>query len=402
MLKRIAVLAFLLAGPVAAQTSRDSAGIHIVENSRPTWTASQALHLAPAPSLVIGDRAGDPYLLSRVAGAARLSDGRIVIGDGASLQIRFYDAKGTFIKAVGRKGDGPGEYQELRTLKVLSGDTIIVEAAQTKKTTAFSEAGALLWQWSPNQPPVHLPPGMIFPLAPLGGAAMAVTSYTPLRTSTTRRTDSTLLAIVDRNSKTVAELGRLPFQISEPQNGTPTSVTFGPAGVYTGSANRFFYGFGSEFSIRAYTADGKLDRIVRRKWTGASITRADIDIYMAEWARRWIKSTGAAAHADSESLKTEMYAKTLPAFSQFIADRTGRLWVRDVHTIDLAVAGSYGLYPLVASNWSVFDPKGIWLGDVTMPARFHPKDIGADYVLGVARDADGVETVVMYKLQSGK
>ncbi len=390
------------AAAMSAQVSRDSAGIHIIENARPTWTGAQALHLAPTPSLVIGDRAGEPYLLSRVAGAARLSDGRIVIGDGASLQIRFYDAKGTFIKAVGRKGEGPGEYRELRTLRVLSGDTIIVESAQSKTTSAFSGTGAFLWQWSPNQPPVHLPPGMVFPMAPLGGGVTAVASYAPVRTSTTRRTDSMFVAIVDRNSKTMAELGQLPVQVSAPQNGMPFTLTFGATGVYSSTATRFFYGFGAEFSVGMYTADGKLDRIIRRKWGAVPVTRADIDAYQAEWAKRWIKSTGAAARADTESLRNEVFAKTLPAFSQFIADRTGRLWVRDVQTIDVAVNGSFGSYPLVASTWNVFDSKGIWLGDVTMPARFSPKEIGADYVLGVARDADGVETVVMYGLQAGR
>jgi len=38
---------------------------------------------------------------------------------------------------------------------------------------------------------------------------------------------------------------------------------------------------------------------------------------------------------------------------------------------------------------------------IPMPARFLPKDIGADYVLGVARDAEGLETVVLYRLRSG-
>jgi hypothetical protein len=46
----------------------------------------------------------------------------------------------------------------------------------------------------------------------------------------------------------------------------------------------------------------------------------------------------------------------------------------------------------------VFDAGGRWLCDVTMPAHFTPMEIGADYVLGVASDADGVETVVRYGL----
>ena len=48
------------------------------------------------------------------------------------------------------------------------------------------------------------------------------------------------------------------------------------------------------------------------------------------------------------------------------------------------------------------DAAGRWLCDVTMPARFAPKEIGADYVLGVARDDDNVEAVVMYRLLGGR
>ncbi|MEP6833411.1 MAG: hypothetical protein ABJB74_08450 [Gemmatimonas sp.] len=35
-----------------------------------------------------------------------------------------------------------------------------------------------------------------------------------------------------------------------------------------------------------------------------------------------------------------------------------------------------------------------------MPASFLPTDIGVNYVIGIARDSDGVETVVMYSLSS--
>jgi hypothetical protein len=66
---------------------------------------------------------------------------------------------------------------------------------------------------------------------------------------------------------------------------------------------------------------------------------------------------------------------------------------------DAAADGSFGYQPLVPSIWNVFDRQGRWTGDVTMPARFLPTEIGADYVLGIARDADNVETVVMYRVE---
>jgi hypothetical protein len=97
-------------------------------------------------------------------------------------------------------------------------------------------------------------------------------------------------------------------------------------------------------------------------------------------------------------LRKSSYAITVPAFSQFIPDRVGRLWVREAHVADAAGAGALNRMPLVPSTWSVFDSTGSWLGDVGMPAKFWPMDVGANYVLGSALDEDDVPTVVMYRL----
>ena len=122
---------------------RDSAGITIVENTRPTWSAAQVLRLASSPALVIGTRAEAPYELSRVAGTVQLTDGRIVIADGASLELRFFDATGTFIRSVGRSGDGPGEFRRMERLVRLPGDTLAV-VSSFATISYFASDGAFI------------------------------------------------------------------------------------------------------------------------------------------------------------------------------------------------------------------------------------------------------------------
>jgi hypothetical protein len=111
-----------------------------------------------------------------------------------------------------------------------------------------------------------------------------------------------------------------------------------------------------------------------------------------------VKSTGEEAERERRELRADAYADTVPAFSQILVDREKRLWVREAHLADAAWAGSLSGAAVDPSVWSVFDTNGVWLCDVQMPAHFTPKDIGPDYVLGVARDAEGVESVVMYGL----
>ncbi|NIY09436.1 MAG: hypothetical protein GWN02_14640 [Gemmatimonadetes bacterium] len=51
-----------------------------------------------------------------------------------------------------------------------------------------------------------------------------------------------------------------------------------------------------------------------------------------------------------------------------------------------------------ARVWTVFDPDGRWLGDVVVPTELRVTDVGEDYVLGVWRDADGVQTIRSFEL----
>lgn len=49
----------------------------------------------------------------------------------------------------------------------------------------------------------------------------------------------------------------------------------------------------------------------------------------------------------------------------------------------------------------VFRPDGVYLGTVKLPQGFNVMEIGADHVLGVARDEMGVEYVQVYGLDRG-
>ena len=96
--------------PLAAQSTRDSAGVRIVENARPAWTSRHRLRLEATPLLVIGDTVNAPYRFRQVRGVFRLSDGRIAVADGGSLQLRIFTADGRFLSASAGRGNAPGRY----------------------------------------------------------------------------------------------------------------------------------------------------------------------------------------------------------------------------------------------------------------------------------------------------
>ena len=71
---------------------RDSAGIRIVENTTPLWQPGQEWRLSAEPVVDIGSvSAGEEYELFQVWSPVRLSNGSIVVVNGGSQELRFYE-----------------------------------------------------------------------------------------------------------------------------------------------------------------------------------------------------------------------------------------------------------------------------------------------------------------------
>ncbi|MYA11691.1 MAG: hypothetical protein F4087_14910, partial [Gemmatimonadetes bacterium] len=89
-------------------TFRDSAGIRIVENTRPPEDSRLDWRIGAEPLVSIGSTMGDedPYLFTRVFGITRLSDGRIVIGDEGAKELRVFDQQGYHLETWGGYGEG--------------------------------------------------------------------------------------------------------------------------------------------------------------------------------------------------------------------------------------------------------------------------------------------------------
>ena len=404
LLSRTALLILGIAGPLQAQRPeiRDSAGIAIITSAAPVLAATRALRIASEPTLVIGTGNEAPHQLSRVRGAARLADGSVVAADGGSTELRLFDAQGRFVRLLGRKGGGPGELPGLENVVHLRGDTLAV-VVRIGRAVYYDGSGDFLWNVDHYTAPADR--GFTGPRAIVGAFGDGTTVIlTVVRPRPRGRGDRWIMtapvAIIDRNGATISALGELPFS-PVVMDEYPRPPWFAPPLAVANTDASFYIGLGTEYSIRQYTRDGSLARIIRRVWAPARITGDDIDRYVVEWGKRWIRSTGPEAERQRADLRDDPYERVVPAFSQFVADRAGRLWVRAPDLRDAPRAGQLNSMPLVPSTWSVFDRTGAWLCDVELPANFSPMEIGPDYVLAVVRDEDDVETVVLHALLGG-
>ncbi len=329
-----------------------------------------------------------------------MADGRIAVADGGSLQLRFYDAKGQFLSASGGKGTAPGQLREMNSAWLLRGDTIAIPASFST-LTRFTSRGQFVRTTEMPAPDPTSPRGRKFLIAVLGNGTRVATrpsSPTP-RTQGAQWADSTTVQLYDERNAIIRDLGPLPYIELTQVGEQPTPPWLSSVGVFAGGDQRFYAGFGDRYAIEVFGANGALQSIIRRAWTPVPITSADWETWVVEWSKLWVDEKGAERAKAIQKVREEPYAETLPAFSQFLVDRTGRLWVREAHWQDAIAAGSLSDPPAVPSSWSVFDDNGRWLGDVSMPTGFQPYDIGADYVAGKLR-ANDVNQVVIFALSA--
>lgn len=126
-------------------STRDSAGITIVENRLPTPGEVPTWRVEPDPVLSLGAVAGDPGLeFIRVDEALRLSDARIVVVDGRAQDVRVFAADGSFQGWMGGQGEGPGEFLMVGMVGVLPGDTLVLVDHRLQRVSRFTPEGTFL------------------------------------------------------------------------------------------------------------------------------------------------------------------------------------------------------------------------------------------------------------------
>jgi 6-bladed beta-propeller len=115
--------------PMTHPTVRDSAGVVIVEHTSLAGGDSTSWRIALSDTTRIGlfgiTPEGDERYLARDVGAARLADGRVAVADQLAYSVRIFEADGSFSEAVGRRGEGPGEFVSLGGLFRIGGDSLL-------------------------------------------------------------------------------------------------------------------------------------------------------------------------------------------------------------------------------------------------------------------------------------
>ncbi len=367
-------------------TVTDSAGVEIVTSAEPVWRTGNAWTVDPAPVVSIGTFEGEPeYELYQVRGATRLADGTIAVLNSGSFELRFYDESGEFIRSVGAEGEGPGEFRGSSRL-FNHHDSLLVWDFRLNRLSVLAPTGEFVRSFSLSAS------GRSQNASELVGGALLTTSSTVVYTPSSeggihRDTSDYLMVSLDGDS--LSSLGRFPDAESFVRlSGGGMAVTGLVLGRTTRQASfgdQLFVGTNQSYAIDVYDPDGRLVRSIRRDVPPVSVTD---EMFTAEVEQRL-----AAISARFKGIMEPVYevmpkVDALPFYAALETDAEGNLWVRN-----------YSMASEPANGWSVFDRRGIWLGDVTLPVGLTVYEIGSDYVLGSWQDEIEVEHVRIHALE---
>lgn len=379
---------------VAAPATRDSAGIRIIENpldsaSLPVWRI---------PDSAVADIGGDddgPGALQR-ARTALWDRGTILIGDGASAELRRFDSTGRHVESWGRRGDGPGEFRRISSAWSIPPDSLAVYDGTLRRITVFSDAGEPVRTVSLRTLPYT------YTVQPLDDRVML--GFIPIDTSKatsgpTRRSRITVTA-GDPDSLELDTLVVLPAFETYPILGREGEATFaaqsmpifGKGMVLRTDGSHILAAVNDAFEVAEYDGEGKLRRLIRLAVPRSEVTDADHAAYVAQELQAIDDFNPGAPEAFREqwraALRERRVASHFPFVDELIVADDGSLWVE-----------VYRWRRDEPRRYFVFDSAGALIARAEAPLRARPTAVRSDRILALWRDADDIEHVRVYPIR---
>lgn len=356
----------------------------------------QSWRLSDEPHVLIGG--GDEreaYLLHRVAAATRLGDGRIVIANGGSLELRYYDSEGNHLLSAGGEGEGPGELRPpLEHFTRMAGDSILV-ASWRSGFLRFGPDGSYAssipyelpprgrcWQFEGND---LLPDGALL-LRYSGISRFADTDEPCSRSSAVRP----------------------PVVFGRYMPGTATgidTIAVMPGFERTSDPGARLHSYPKDLVVgiahdRLYLGDTGSDNILVTSFRGDTIAALPVPFEPAPVPADARETAGREMGTMRLAL---IHPDYYPRYARLVADPDDRVWVMAYPPLKNPAFPQELTHTTVARRldegalWRVVDQDGV-IGELRTPPGFFLLEVGDDYVLGLHKDELQRESVRLYRL----
>ena len=327
---------------------------------------AQTLRAVPAVR-IRAIAAGPANEVGDIAAAVHLSSGTYAIADNVNNQLHFYSAAGRFMRTVGRRGTGPGEFQMVRWLGECGRDSVYAFDVMQNRISVFAPDGKFVRSFAPPAPLVG------FVRCTLDGTMLYVASGNTLgaiRRGAIQTSDNTG-KLLYRSPELLLDEGR-PL-------GTSIKIAIAPQVVA--------YGNGDSAFVTMMSVRGETPHRVPAGLAGREPTVANRNAARDYWATA-IKGAEYDYERMRDMIRKLEPVKTLPAYTDvFIDVATKAMWVK---------TSTFGDPSTILERRGL---DGARQGTATLPPGLKIQQIRGDVLVAMLPDAKtGEQVLVTYRL----
>lgn len=350
----------------------------------PTWAVS------------VGEGSDEGHQLLGVLDAVLLKDGRLVVLSAATQDIRVFSPDGTFIRTVGRDGQGPGEFQLPFGFRLRPSGHLLVYDRANLRVTEFDTD----WEVVGTQRVGYDRFGMSATWRlqrPMANGMIPVAAYdTPTREAVQRQEgvyEEDLVIRLFEGSDVRASIRRPRGKVYTARSGNMRMTRPFPMGefvLFNWGSEHVVLGSSHSTAFDLFDSTGALVRTVHGEGDLRPATRHDIAAFDERMRPEpsdsmVIQGMGPGCDVCKERfLDDAPRGDQFPLFDQVELDDEGLVWAREY---------------LLASEiavWQVIDPETGLIGRVSIPASWNLLRPSASRLIVVERDEYDVEMVRVY------
>lgn len=386
----------------AGITTTDSAGLRITTVTEAAVRQLPEWRLAETPDHVFDAAAtGDSTALALVGAVRWLGNGTLVIADLGGLRLHVYDSTGTYRGALGRRGQGPGEFGTITSVTPMRGDTLAVFDATQRRLTVWSASrgfvrqiglqdGGSLESWPADAWPWR--DSLVIVLQ------LSVTPRPRLASGETAKPwhMRAQLALRDSGGRSIANSATFDGMYTALFSKGDARAPFSHSPFAALAGDRVVFGSGDRFQLTtlgaAFTATGEIRApALDEPFDRAEATRLYDETLALVSAHMPIAQAQARL---ALSFDPAIFPKHRPSIGRALADDAGRLWVERFEPTRLGAQ-----LQVPGNRWTVLATDGRPIARLQLPPRTRLEAVRGNRVVVVRWDELDVQSAAVYALQ---
>lgn len=384
--KTVSVLLFVyvLTASLSAQTQNpqwhglveDGGGVKVVVN--PDVPLYGEISLDLEEDLVIGNEDDENYMFYQVSSIAVDSIGNIYVLERGNCRIQKFNKEGRYLQTIGRKGQGPGEFEEPMRIIVDNDYRIYVEDYRRRIVQVLDRGGEFIHSIQSND--LLLTMGFLD-----NGNVLAHTiALSPgLNTHAVK-----VLGVNNEEVKSFKSFPRKVFPIIKGSMlGNPYEPMLHFCPSFEGGG---VYGYSDEYALYKINSRGNIDLIIKTSHPQIPITKKDKENLVERYLDRQNQIPRKTILSRNDVEKAYVFPKNKPYFYYILQDESGRIYVQHFKIFDLNDE---------SVSFDVFDENGVFLKVLHLPIS--PRIIMNGFIYKIGKDPDTeYPRIIRYKIKN--